>query len=107
MTYINYRLSISLRCDPITRQIISMHESLALLCVTLLCASARVDTTTMPLRRFTPKRGDVTCAVVRCGIQLPVTCYLIGLGTSINFFIEVFGRAFNIIGQKGMFLALI
>ena len=37
-------------------------------------------------------------------IMLPVTCYLIGLGTSINFFIEVFGRAFNILlGKKVCF----
>ena len=36
--------------------------------------------------------------------MLPVTCYLIGLGTSINFFIEVFGRAFNILlGKKVCF----
>ena len=28
--------------------------------------------------------------------RLPVTCYLIGLGTSINFFIVVFRRAFNV-----------
>ena len=33
---------------------------------------------------------------------LPVTCYLIGLGTSINFFIEVFGRAFNILLGKNV-----
>ena len=39
----------------------------------------------------------------RCPL-LPVTCYLIGLGTSINFFIEVFGRAFNILlGKKVCF----
>ena len=36
--------------------------------------------------------------------HVPVTCYLIGLGTSINFFIEVFGRAFNILlGKKVCF----
>ena len=36
--------------------------------------------------------------------MLPVTCYLIGLGTSINFFIEVLGRAFNILlGKKVCF----
>ena len=35
---------------------------------------------------------------------LPVTCYLIGLGTSINLFIEVFGRAFNLLlGKKVCF----
>ena len=32
------------------------------------------------------------------------TCYLIGLGTSINFFMEVLVRAFNVfIWKKGMF----
>ena len=36
--------------------------------------------------------------------MLPVTCYLIGLSTSINFFIEVFGRAFNVLfGNKVCF----
>ena len=29
-----------------------------------------------------------------------VICYLIGLCTSINFFIEVFGRAFNVLLAK-------
>ena len=32
--------------------------------------------------------------------MLPVTCHLIGLGTSINFFIVVFGRAFNVLLGK-------
>ena len=29
--------------------------------------------------------------------MLLVTCYLIGLDTSINLFIDVFGRAFNVL----------
>ena len=37
-----------------------------------------------------------------CRRVLPVTCYLIGLGTSINFFMDVFGRDFDV----GMWLRI-